>query len=235
MVLDRRLGGRGEGWRRDFSLSTEGAEYIEEAGQGAGVWFRLGGRSTSPTHGAAGIRWACRSSSSPIRHRRNGSTGGVAIHLCHRRGAEHDRHGTRLAGDKDVVVDAPSVTRSASSRVARRDPVDLVPVLLGSGVRLFEQITGPSRPRQLGMGNPHGPTHLPAGQVALPGAATRTSIPGLTHRSWGAAFSSHSLRPSPGISHRDQETVVDWDPDGDRQPQAPPLGARPQMYLLGGP
>ena len=49
-----------------------------------------------------------------------------------------------IAGDKDVVVGAPSVTQQCL-RLGLLDEIhiDLVPLLLGRGVRLFEQIEAP--------------------------------------------------------------------------------------------
>ena len=66
-----------------------------------------------------------------------------------------------IAGDKDVVVGAPSVTQQCL-QLGLLDAVhiDLVPVVLGSGIRLFEHL---AKPVELlvteASGNPH-VTHL---------------------------------------------------------------------------
>jgi hypothetical protein len=48
---------------RTFEMSREGAEFIEEAGRGAGVLVTARRTSTSRTRGAASTRWTCRWSS----------------------------------------------------------------------------------------------------------------------------------------------------------------------------
>jgi dihydrofolate reductase len=66
-----------------------------------------------------------------------------------------------IAGDKDVVVGAPSVTQQCL-KLGLLDEihVDLVPLILGKGIRLFEQIEAPIELVVAAVsGNPH-VTHL---------------------------------------------------------------------------
>lgn len=59
-----------------FRVSPQTAELLSETRETTGRWWRGGGRSTSRAGGAAGTLWACRSSSSPTRSRKSGSTRG---------------------------------------------------------------------------------------------------------------------------------------------------------------
>lgn len=52
--------------------------------------------------------------------------------------------GRETAGDKDVVVGAPSVTQQCLQlRHLDAIHIDLVPVVLGRGIRLFDHLTTP--------------------------------------------------------------------------------------------
>jgi dihydrofolate reductase len=145
-----------------FSMSAGGAAYIEEAGRGAGVLvsarrtFDLanawGGRHPMDvpivvlTHSPPG-EWVGKEGS-PFTFVTDGVQSAIA-------------KAREIAADKDVVVGAPSVTKECL-KLGLLDEihVDLVPVLLGSGVRLFEQV---GEPIELvvssASGNPH-VTHL---------------------------------------------------------------------------
>ena len=123
-----------------FTLSAEGAEYIEEAGQVAGVLVSArrtfdianawGGRHPMGvpvvvvTHSAP-EEWA-EKEGSPFTFVTDGVPSAIA-------------KAREIAGDKDVVVGAPSVTQQCL-KLGLLDEVhiDLVPLLLGKGVRLFD-------------------------------------------------------------------------------------------------
>ena len=145
-----------------FGMSREGAELIEEAGRGAGVLVTA--RRTFDIAHAWGGKHPMGVPMVVVTHRvpeewanREGSpftfvTEGVpkAIDVAR-----------EIAGDKDVVVGAPSVTQQCL-QLGLLDAVhiDLVPVVLGSGIRLFEHL---AKPVELlvteASGNPH-VTHL---------------------------------------------------------------------------
>lgn len=145
-----------------FEMSREGAEFIEEAGRGAGVLVTA--RRTFDLAGAWGGKHPMNVPMVVVTHTvpqewadREGSpftfvTGGVpqAIEVAR-----------EIAGDKDVVVGAPSVTQQCL-QLGLLDAIhiDLVPVVLGRGIRLFDNL---AKPIELlvteASGNPH-VTHL---------------------------------------------------------------------------
>ena len=145
-----------------IAMSREGAELIEEASRGAGVLVTA--RRTFDIAHAWGGKHPMGVPMVVVTHRvpeewanREGSpftfvTEGVpkAIDVAR-----------EIAGDKDVVVGAPSVTQQCL-QLGLLDAVhiDLVPVVLGSGIRLFEHL---AKPVELlvteASGNPH-VTHL---------------------------------------------------------------------------
>ena len=128
-----------------FEMSREGAEFIEEAGKGAGVLVTA--RRTFDLAHAWGGKHPMDVPMVVVTHRvpeewanREGSpftfvTEGVpkAIDVA-----------TQIAGDKDVVVGAPSVTWQCL-RLGLLDAIhiDLAPVVLGRGIRLFDHLTSP--------------------------------------------------------------------------------------------
>jgi dihydrofolate reductase len=128
-----------------FEMSREGAEFIEEAGTGAGVLVTA--RRTFDLAHAWGGKHPMDVPMVVVTHRvpeewanREGSpftfvTEGVpkAIDVA-----------TQIAGDKDVVVGAPSVTWQCL-RLGLLDAIhiDLAPVVLGRGIRLFDHLTSP--------------------------------------------------------------------------------------------
>jgi dihydrofolate reductase len=145
-----------------FEMSREGAEFIEEAGRGAGVLvtarrtFDLahawGGKHPMDvpmvvvTHRAPG-EWANREGS-PFTFVTEGVPQAIDV-------------ARQIAGDKDVVVGAPSVTwQCLQLGLLDAIHIDLAPVVLGRGIRLFDHLTSP-----VGLlvteasGNPH-VTHI---------------------------------------------------------------------------
>jgi dihydrofolate reductase len=143
-------------------MSHEGAEFIEEAGRGAGVLVTA--RRTFDLAKAWGGKHPMDVPVVVLTHRvpeewagREGSpftfvTEGVqtAIEVAR-----------RIAGEKDVIVGAPSVTQECL-RLGLLDAIhiDLAPVVLGRGVRLFDHLTKPVELRvSEASGNPH-VTHL---------------------------------------------------------------------------
>jgi len=128
-----------------FTLSMEGAEFIRDAGRAAGVL--VSARRTFDIANAWGGRHPMGVPVVVVTHSppqewlgREGSpftfvTDGVVSAIAKAR---------EIAGDKDVVVGAPSVTQQCL-RLGLLDEIhiDLVPLLLGRGVRLFEQIEAP--------------------------------------------------------------------------------------------
>ena len=145
-----------------FGLSREGAEVIEEAGRAAGVLVTA--RRTFDIADAWGGKHPMDVPMVVVTHRipeewanREGSpftfvTDGVpkAIDVAR-----------EIAGDKDVVVGAPSVTQQCL-QLGLLDAIhiDLVPVVLGRGIRLFDHLTTPIELLVTeASGNPH-VTHL---------------------------------------------------------------------------
>ena len=145
-----------------FEMSREGAEFIEEAGRGAGVLVTA--RRTFDLAHAWGGKHPMDVPMVVVTHRvpeewanREGSpftfvTEGVpkAIDVAR-----------QIAGDKDVVVGAPSVTwQCLQLGLLDAIHIDLAPVVLGRGIRLFDHLL---RPVELliteASGNPH-VTHI---------------------------------------------------------------------------
>ena len=128
-----------------IAMSREGAELIEEASRGAGVLVTA--RRTFDIAHAWGGKHPMNVPMVVVTHTvpeewadREGSpftfvTDGVpkAINVAR-----------EIAGDKDVVVGAPSVTQQCL-QLGLLDAIhiDLVPVVLGRGIRLFDHLTGP--------------------------------------------------------------------------------------------
>jgi dihydrofolate reductase len=145
-----------------FEMSREGAESIEEAGRAAGVLVTA--RRTFDLAHAWGGKHPMDVPMVVVTHlapeewvNRDGSpftfvTEGI------RRAIEVARE---IAGDKNVVVGAPSVTQQCL-QLGLLDAIhiDLVPVVLGNGIRLFDHLT---KPIELlvteALGNPH-VTHI---------------------------------------------------------------------------
>jgi len=145
-----------------FEMSREGAEFIEEAGRGAGVLvtarrtFDLahawGGKHPMDvpmvvvTHRVPG-EWANREGS-PFTFVTEGVPKAIDV-------------ARQIAGDKDVVVGAPSVTwQCLQLGLLDAIHIDLAPVVLGRGIRLFDHLTGPVELRITeASGNPH-VTHI---------------------------------------------------------------------------
>ena len=145
-----------------FEMSREGAEFIEEAGRGAGVLVTA--RRTFDLAHAWGGKHPMDVPMVVVTHRvpeewanREGSpftfvTEGIPKAICMAR---------QIAGDKDVVVGAPSVTQQCL-QLGLLDAIhiDLAPVVLGRGIRLFDHLT---KPVELlvteASGNPH-VTHI---------------------------------------------------------------------------
>jgi dihydrofolate reductase len=145
-----------------FEMSREGAEFIEEAGKGAGVLVTA--RRTFDLAHAWGGKHPMDVPMVVVTHRvpdewanREGSpftfvTEGIpkAIDVAR-----------QIAGDKDVVVGAPSVTwQCLQLGLLDAIHIDLAPVVLGRGIRLFDHL---SMPVELliteASGNPH-VTHI---------------------------------------------------------------------------
>jgi dihydrofolate reductase len=127
-------------------MSREGAEYIEEGGRGSGVLVTAR-RTFDLAHAWGGKHpmnvpmvvlthtvpeeWVNREAS-PFTFV---TEGGVpkAIDVAR-----------EIAGDKDVVVGAPSVTQTCLQLgLLDAMQIDLVPVVLGTGIRLFDHLTKP--------------------------------------------------------------------------------------------
>jgi dihydrofolate reductase len=124
-----------------FRMSAEGAETIEAAGRRAGVL--VSARRTFDLAGAWGGRHPMNVPVVVLTH-------SVPEEWLHRPdspftfvtdGVERAIEvAQRIAGDQDVVVGAPSVVQQCL-RLGLLDEIhiDLAPVVLGDGVRLFEQ------------------------------------------------------------------------------------------------
>jgi len=145
-----------------FAMSREGAEFIEEAGRGAGVLVTA--RRTFDVAHAWGGKHPMDVPMVVVTHRipeawasREGSpftfvTEGVprAIDVAR-----------QIAGDKDVVVGAPSITwQCLQLGLLDAIHIDLAPVVLGRGIRLFDHLTTPVELLVTeASGNPH-VTHI---------------------------------------------------------------------------
>ncbi len=125
-----------------FRMSSEGAEYIEAAGRGAGVLVS-GRRTFDLTHAWGGrhpmnvpvvvlthtvpAEWADRADS-PFTFVSEGVERAIDV-------------ARQLAGDKEVVVGSPSVTQQCLQLgLLDEIHVDLAPVVLGAGIRLFDHL-----------------------------------------------------------------------------------------------
>jgi dihydrofolate reductase len=126
-------------------LASEAAELIEQAGQRAGVLVTAR-RTFEVAHAWGGkhpldvpivvvthrppAEWVDREDS-PFTFVTDGVPAAIAV-------------AQQIAGEKDVVVGAPSVTQQCL-RLGLLDAlhVDLVPVLLGRGIRLFDELPAP--------------------------------------------------------------------------------------------
>jgi len=146
-----------------IGMSREAADFIEEGGRGAGVLVTA--RRTFDLAHAWGGKHPMDVPVVVLTHRvpeewasREGSPftfvtdGGVpkAIDVAR-----------QIAGDKDIVVGAPSVTKECL-QLGLLDAIhiDLAPVVLGRGIRLFDHLTRPVELLITGAsGNPH-VTHI---------------------------------------------------------------------------
>ncbi len=147
---------------RAAGMTREAAELIEEASRGAGVLVTA--RRTFDIAHAWGGKHPMDVPMVVVTHRvpqewvnREGSpftfvTEGVpkAIDVAR-----------EIAGDKDVVVGAPSVTQQCLQLgLLDASHIDLAPVVLGRGLRLFDQLTNPVELLVTeASGNPH-VTHI---------------------------------------------------------------------------
>ncbi len=128
-----------------FEMSREGAEFIEEAGRGAGVLVTAR-RTFDLAHAWGGKHpmdvpmivvthrvpeeWANRERS-PFTFVTDGVPKAIDV-------------ARQIAGDKDVVVGAPSVTwQCLQLGLLDAIHIDLAPVVLGRGIRLFDHLPGP--------------------------------------------------------------------------------------------
>jgi dihydrofolate reductase len=128
---------------QEFKMSAEGAESIEQAGQAVGVLV-TGGRTFDVAH-AWGGKHPMNVPIVVVTHRipqewvKEGSpftfvTDGVESAI---------KKARKIAGDKDVAVGAPSITQQClKAGLIDEINIDLVPVLLGRGIRLFDQLAG---------------------------------------------------------------------------------------------
>jgi len=124
---------------QEFKMTADGAKIVEEAGQAAGAFVT--GRRTFDIAGGWGGRhpigapiillthsipqeWA--GEGSPITFVTEGIERAVEV-------------AQKIAGEKNVVVNAASLAQQClKAGLLDEIHIDLVPVLLGSGVRLFE-------------------------------------------------------------------------------------------------
>jgi dihydrofolate reductase len=128
-----------------FEMSSEGAGFIQEAGQAAGVLVTAR-RTFDITHAWGGKHpmdvpvvvvthrvpeeWASREGS-PFTFVTEGVPKAIDIARA-------------IAGGKDVVVGAPSITwQCLQLGLLDAIHIDLAPVVLGRGIRLFDHLTGP--------------------------------------------------------------------------------------------
>lgn len=126
---------------QDFNMSESGAELIEEAGQTTGALVT--GRRTFNIAHAWGGKHPMNVPVVVVTHNpaqewiKEGSpftfvTDGVESAV---------KEARKIAGDKSVAVGAPSIAQQAlKAGLIDEIQVDLVPVLLGRGIRLFDHL-----------------------------------------------------------------------------------------------
>jgi dihydrofolate reductase len=126
---------------QDYKMSSEGAEAIEEAGKAVGALVT--GRRTFDIAKAWGGKHPMDVPVVVVTHRvppewvKPGSpftfvTDGVASAI---------NTAKKIAGDKNVAVGAPSIAQQClKAGLIDEINIDLVPVLLGKGIRLFDQL-----------------------------------------------------------------------------------------------
>lgn len=127
---------------QEFKMSREGADHIEKGAQGAGVLVTA--RRTFDLAHAWGGRHPMNVPVVVVTHRVPAEwaskkdspftfvTEGVAAAIAKAR---------EIAGDKDVVVGAPSVLQQCIQLgILEEISIDLAPVVLGGGVRLFDHL-----------------------------------------------------------------------------------------------
>jgi dihydrofolate reductase len=145
-----------------FEMSREGAEFIEEAGRGAGVLVTA--RRTFDLAHAWGGKHPMDVPMVVVTHRvpeEWANRGGSPFTFVTEGVPEAIDVARQIAGDKDVVVGAPSVTwQCLQLGLLDAIHIDLAPVVLGRGIRLFDHLP---RPVELliteASGNPH-VTHI---------------------------------------------------------------------------
>jgi dihydrofolate reductase len=131
-----------EAGHQTFHMSAEGADYIKQAGQVAGVLVT--GRRTFDLSKAWGGRHPMNVPMVVVTHNIPAEwvdkedspftfvTDGVESAIAKAR---------EIAGEKDVVVGAPSIAQQCIELgILDQIGIDLAPVLLGEGVRLFDKI-----------------------------------------------------------------------------------------------
>ncbi len=124
-----------------IKMSHEGAEMVREAGQSAGVLVTA--RRTFDIAGAWGGRHPMDVPMVVLTHRipqewvYAGSpftfvTDGVESAISKAR---------QIAGEKDIVIGAPSVVKQClNAKLLDEIHIDLIPLLLGKGIRLFDML-----------------------------------------------------------------------------------------------
>ncbi len=126
---------------QDFQMSDSGADLIEQAGQATGALVT--GRRTFDLAHAWGGRHPMNVPVVVVTHRipqewlKEGSPFTFVTD-----GVEHAvAEAQRIAGGKTVAVGAPSIAQQClKADLIDEIQVDLVPVLLGSGIRLFDHL-----------------------------------------------------------------------------------------------
>ncbi len=126
---------------QDFKMSSDGAEFIEGAARSVGALVTA--RRTFDVAHAWGGKHPMDVPIVVVTHRvpqewvRDGSpftfvTDGVESAI---------RKAKQIAGDKDIAVGAPSVAQQClKAGLIDQINIDLVPVLLGKGIRLFDHL-----------------------------------------------------------------------------------------------
>ncbi len=129
---------------QEFNMSASGAELIEEAGKATGALV-TGRRTFDITHAWGGkhpmdVPVVVVTHRVPQEWLKEGSpfifvTDGVEHAVAEAR---------RIAGDKSVAVGAPSIAQQClKAGLIDEIQIDLVPVLLGEGIRLFDHLGNP--------------------------------------------------------------------------------------------
>ena len=125
-----------------LKMNAEGAEFVMEAARAVGALVTDAGSSSRRMAGAADTPWMSRSSSCRIAPRQTWVEPGWPITFVHDGVPSAIAQAKALAGDKTVAVSSASITQQClNAGLLDEIHIDLVPILLSHGIRLFDHLT----------------------------------------------------------------------------------------------